>query len=149
MLTRIFLRPSADKPEEKSEETQVVICGDYVCWRPPYEFRIQVINIKDMTTNFRSPYDYSLPQSKKVVDLTCFFDKTTIISGSRLMIQVESCSPLYALHGTSDEKFSEQRIISKSNTIQVSIGCRGIFYDLDSPVPICHNEIPAMNHLFD
>ena len=65
------------------------------------------------------------------------------------MIQMESCSPLYALHATSDEKFNEQKIIDRSNILQVSIGSRAIFYELDSAAPIVKSEIPAMNHLFD
>ena len=63
---------------------------------------------------------------------------------------MEPCSPLYALHATSDVKFSEQKIIARSNRLQVSIGTFGIFYELDRPIgPIVKKEIPAMNHLLD
>ena len=66
------------------------------------------------------------------------------------MIQMEPCSPLYALHATSDEKFSEKKIIARSNRLQVSVGSCGIFYELDRPNgPIVKKEIPAMNHLLD
>ena len=49
MLTRIYLRPALGKATERDESTQFVICGQYLCWRVPYELRIQIVNVKDMT----------------------------------------------------------------------------------------------------
>ena len=69
MLTRLYLRPSIDKPLEKDELTQFVVCGNYVCWRAPYELRVQIVNIKDMAESTRSPYDLGLPHSKKIINL--------------------------------------------------------------------------------
>lgn len=69
MLTRIFLRPSIEKPQDRESFTQFVICGDYLCWRAPHELRVSVVNVRKMTENFKSPFDISAAQNKHVIDL--------------------------------------------------------------------------------
>lgn len=65
------------------------------------------------------------------------------------MLQIEACSPLYALHGTSDEKFSEGLIIERTNSLQVSFGSRALVFDLAKQTPTVEKEMDAMNHLYD
>ena len=65
---------------------------------------------------------------------------------------MDACSPLYALHANSDESLSENIIIKRSNFLQVSIGSRGLVYDLSTTKKgtneaIAISEIPAMHHL--
>ena len=78
-------------------------------------------------------------------------DKEKVLLEQRQAITMEACTPLFALHAYSDEAISDGEIIKRGNSIQVSIGSRGIVYDLNPiakgnpPVAIC--EIPAMHHL--
>lgn len=116
VLNKIFLHPSELRAEDRDEFTQFIVCGEYVCWRGTNDLKIKILNIKEITQSRKSPLAFVEGKNLKVIDLAQFFDKTTIMmSGARLNISMEPCSPLFALHSCSDEKFSEEQIIQRSN----------------------------------
>ena len=148
-LYRIFLRPSKDK--ERDELTNFAICGDYACWRAGNATYISVLNVHEVIKN-KDKYSQFEEFFEKKIDLSDFVDRQKVVEKQRQAISMDACSPLYALHAISDESLSEKAIIKRCNSLQVTIGSRGLVYDLstekkNSTDAIAISEIPAMKHL--
>lgn len=148
-LHRVYLRPSKNK--DRDELTNFAICGDYACWRASNAQEVSVINIKQVIEQSKLEGGRFFQFKENTIDLSDFVDKEKILMKQRQAITIEACNPLFALHAFSEEKLSEKQIIQRSNAIQVSVGSRGIVYDLN-PVehgkdPLAISEIPAMHHL--
>ena len=97
-----------DNLDKRDDLTQFIVCGNYACWRRPNELKIKILNVKEMKDGYNSPFDYSQGKCMKIIDLTPYFEKTKLISDKRHMISIEPCSPLFALHFCSDEKFGKE-----------------------------------------
>ena len=143
------MRPSKDK--ERDELTNFAICGDYACWRAANATYISVLNVQGIIEKWEH-YEYFEKFEEKKIDLSDFVDKQKVLQKQRQAISMDACSPLYALHANSNESLNEDVIIQRSNSLQVSIGSRGLVYDLSkakkgSNDPIAISEIPAMHHL--
>lgn len=121
-----------------------------MCWRAANAQVISILNIKEVIRNYWKYKEFEEFKEHQI-DLSDFVDKTKVILGQRQAIQMDACSPLYALHAFSDESFGEEEIEKRCNAIQVSIGSRGIVYDLNpcrsGNVPVAMSEIPAMHNL--
>lgn len=81
-LTSIYLDPSVSKRSENEVLTQLVICGEYLCWKAPNEPIISVCSIKklrscsdyDFYPIYLSVYDHLF----KTIDLTRFIGQSTM-----------------------------------------------------------------------